>query len=91
MGLEIGLVQGAAIFPAAYLLGYVAVFAPAGLGIREGFLILFLNPILGTGSGVVAVSARLWTTLMELLPALPLAGGYLRGVEEDREEGGPSA
>lgn len=90
MGLEMGLFRGAAIFPAAYLLGYVAVFAPAGLGIREGFLILFLTPILGTGSGVVAVSARLWTTLLELLPALPLAGGYLRGVEDDRKEGGPS-
>lgn len=65
-----GLVPVGSAFAAAYVLGYAMVFAPAGLGPREGFLILFLTPHLGaTASGVTAVVARLWTTLVELVPA----------------------
>jgi hypothetical protein len=60
----------ASAFAAAYVLGYVMIFAPAGLGPREGFLIVFLTPHMGAGpSGVVAIVARLWTTLVELVPA----------------------
>ena len=67
---DISLIPVAAAFPAAYVLGYLMIFAPAGLGVREGFLIVFLSPHLGLGpSGVIAVVARLWTTLTEVLPA----------------------
>jgi len=60
-----------AAFPAAYLLGYLMVFAPAGLGPREGFLILFLTPHVGAASaGVLAVVSRLWTTILELVPGV---------------------
>jgi len=70
LGLEAGLVPVASAFAAAYALGYVMIFAPAGLGPREGFLIIFLTPHFGaTSSGVIAVVARLWTTLVELVPA----------------------
>ena len=69
---------GLSVYPAAYLLGYLAVFAPAGAGVREGFLILFLDPILGAGAAVLAVVARLWATLVELVPALVLVRGYLK-------------
>jgi hypothetical protein len=70
LGLEGALVPIASAFAAAYVLGYVMIFAPAGLGPREGFLILFLTPHFGaTSSGMIAVVARLWTTLVELLPA----------------------
>jgi len=61
----------ASAFAAAYVLGYVAIFAPAGLGIREGALVVFLTPHLG-GIGLatgVALLARLWTTLVEVAPA----------------------
>ena len=81
---------GLAVFPAAYLLGYLMVFAPAGVLVREGFLIVFLNPILGPGGAVLAVVARLWTTLLELGPALFLAGGYLKP-PEGSEQGEGSA
>jgi uncharacterized membrane protein YbhN (UPF0104 family) len=91
LGLELNPLQGVAIFPAAYLLGYVAIFAPAGIGVREGFLIVFLNPILGAGGAGVAVVARLWTTVVELAPALLLAGGYLKKTKADESEGGMSA
>ena len=67
---DISLIPVAAAFPAAYVLGYLMIFAPAGLGVREGFLIVFLSPHLGVGpSGVIAVVARLWTTLTEVVPA----------------------
>ena len=67
---DISLIPVAAAFPAAYVLGYLMIFAPAGLGVREGFLIVFLSPHLGLGpSGVIAVVARLWTTLTEVVPA----------------------
>jgi uncharacterized membrane protein YbhN (UPF0104 family) len=70
LGVDAGVVPAASAFAAAYVLGYVMIFAPAGLGPREGFLIAFLTPHVGaTASGVVAVVARLWTTLVELVPA----------------------
>jgi uncharacterized membrane protein YbhN (UPF0104 family) len=72
VGLDLGggLVPVASAFAAAYVLGYVMVFAPAGLGPREGFLIAFLTPHVGPGpSGVIAVVARLWTTAVEVVPA----------------------
>ncbi len=78
LGQSMPLFLGVTVFPAAYLLGYLAIFAPAGVGIREGFLIAFLSPILGAGGAFLAVAARLWTLLVELVPALALAGGYLR-------------
>jgi hypothetical protein len=57
-------------FAGAYVLGYVMLFAPAGLGPREGFLIAFLTPHFGAGAaGMIAVVARLWTTAVEVLPA----------------------
>lgn len=68
----------ASAFAAAYVLGYAMVFAPAGLGPREGFLILFLTPHLGaTQSGVAAIVARVWTTLVEVVPAGAFWLGHL--------------
>lgn len=84
LGLEGGLVPVAASFAAAYVLGYAVVFAPAGLGPREGFLVAFLALHVGTApAGVIALVARLWTTLVEVVPAalfwaLHLARGRAR-------------
>ncbi len=64
-------------YVAAYVLGYVAVFAPAGIGIREGFLILLLEPTLGATAAAVAVLARLWTTVLEVAAAAALGGLHL--------------
>lgn len=58
-------------FAAAYVMGYLAVFAPAGLGIRESFLIVFLGPVAGPGpAGALAIASRVWTTAVELAAAL---------------------
>lgn len=78
----------ASAFAAAYVLGYAMIFAPAGLGPREGFLIVFLTPHLGAASsGLIAVVARLWTTVLELVPAGIF---WMRYVARDRSGGGAS-
>jgi hypothetical protein len=68
----------ASAFAAAYVLGYAALFAPAGIGVREGFMVLFLSPMIGVAeAGVVSVVARLWMTAVELLPAAALGARRL--------------
>ena len=69
-------------FAAAYVAGYIAVFAPAGAGIREGVLVVLLQPIMAKEAAVVlAVIARLWTTAVELIPAALLAVGWRQSPE----------
>ena len=69
-------------FAAAYVAGYIAVFAPAGAGIREGVLVVLLQPIMASEAAVIlAVIARLWTTAIELIPATLLAVGSRRSQE----------
>jgi uncharacterized membrane protein YbhN (UPF0104 family) len=61
-------------FAAAYLVGYAAVFAPAGVGVREVALVVFLLPVLPRDAGLaLAVASRVWITAVELVPAAILA------------------
>jgi glycosyltransferase 2 family protein len=61
-------------FAAAYVIGYLALFAPAGVGVREGFMLVFLTPITGPAIGAaLAIIARAWTTAVELVPAVYFA------------------
>lgn len=70
MGHGVAPLATASAFAAAYVLGYVMVFAPAGIGVREGFLVALMAPQLGVGAaGAIAVIARLWTTIIEVVPA----------------------
>lgn len=70
LGFDVAVLPTASAFAAAYVLGYVMLFAPAGLGVREGFLVALMAPQLGAGpAGAVAVIARLWTTVIEVVPA----------------------
>ena len=65
-----GPIEVAPAFAAAYVLGYLALFAPAGLGVREGFLVALLAPVLSPpGAAFAAVVARVWTTTVEVVPA----------------------
>ncbi|TVR63880.1 MAG: UPF0104 family protein [Gemmatimonadales bacterium] len=73
LGLDLDPRVAVPVFSAAYLLGYLALFAPAGIGIREGVLIALLRPSLGVAAVGVAVLARLWMTIVELVPAGGLA------------------
>lgn len=57
-------------FAAGYVAGYVAIFAPAGVGVREAAIIGFLTPVMSIEAAtVLAVIARVWTTAVEVLPA----------------------
>jgi len=59
-------------FAASYLMGFLALIAPAGLGVREGVFILMLDRTMGTPAAVaLAVASRLLLTLTELGAALP--------------------
>lgn len=62
-----------ASYGGAYLVGFLALFAPGGLGVREGVLAVMLGPFLPPGlPATVAVLSRLWMTVIELLGLLPL-------------------
>ncbi|HEX5438188.1 MAG TPA: lysylphosphatidylglycerol synthase domain-containing protein [Gemmatimonadaceae bacterium] len=61
-----------AIFAGSYLIGFLAVFAPGGLVVREGVMVTALATAgFSPGAAVVlAVASRLWLTVLEILPAL---------------------
>jgi uncharacterized membrane protein YbhN (UPF0104 family) len=83
-------------FAAAYLVGYLVLFAPAGLGIRESALVVFLLPVLPRDAAfAVALAARLWITVVEVVPAAALAwiqarrGGISQGSVASASAAGP--
>ena len=73
VGFEKNLLLLGSAFAGAYVLGYIAVLAPAGLGIREVSLAVLLSPIMSAEEALVlALLARVWTTFVEVIPGLPL-------------------
>jgi len=71
-----------AVYTAAYILGFISPIAPAGLGVREFTLAAFMTQ-LGLANEVdaalVAIAARLWLTIVELVPSgLYIAAGARR-------------
>ena len=64
-----------AVYTGSYLAGYLALFAPGGVGVREGVLVLAM-PRFGLASAadaaVIAITSRLWLTVLEILPGLLL-------------------
>jgi hypothetical protein len=61
-----------AVFTASYLAGFLALFAPGGIGVREGLFILMLQGPLGIGAATaLAVASRLLLTLTEFGAAVP--------------------
>ncbi len=61
-----------AVFTASYLAGFLALFAPGGLGVREGLFILMLQGPLGIGPATaLALASRLLLTVTELGAAVP--------------------
>ncbi len=74
----------APLFAAAYVLGYLALFAPAGGGVREGALVAFLLPVTGGAGSALALAllARIWTTAVEVVPVAALVPGVLAGGRE---------
>ena len=61
-----------AAYPMGYAMGYLSFITPSGLGVREGALFFWLEPVIGGGVATLAALAmRLLTTAGEVV----LAGG----------------
>lgn len=57
-------------FVGAWLIGYLAVFVPTGIGVREGALVLLLGPSFPFGMATVsAIGYRVWIAVRDLLGA----------------------
>jgi len=60
-----------AAFTGSYLAGVIAVFAPAGLFVREAALISVLTPVIGGGDAVIlAIASRIWLTALEIVSGI---------------------
>lgn len=72
VGLEISdLFFMIAVFPLAYLLGYLAFIAPGGVGIRESFLILLLGYHYSDQmSALLALAAFIWFISVEFINSI---------------------
>jgi hypothetical protein len=71
---------------AAYLVGYLLVIVPAGIGVREGAMLLMLQQIMPASAAlVISALSRVWFTAAELVPLalLPWIGS---GRVEEGEE-----
>ena len=67
-------------FAFAWSVGFLAVFAPAGVGVREVLLVAVLGPVLGTGDATaIALVSRLLMTVGDLAAAGLAAGLARRG------------
>lgn len=72
---EVGLnlAQSIGVFTCSYLVGFLALFAPAGLGPRESVFLLMLAGEIGLKpAAALALASRLLLTGTEVLPAIPL-------------------
>ena len=71
---ELSPVTAAGIFALGYILGWLTLFAPGGLGVRELVLVGLLTPVLGGGGAlVVSLGSRILLTSAEAVAALSTA------------------
>jgi uncharacterized membrane protein YbhN (UPF0104 family) len=73
-----------AVFTGSYLIGFVALFAPGGIGVREAAMYVALERAgfdIGSAT-ILVVTSRLWLTVLEILPALLFLA--LSGARRDR-------
>ncbi len=77
------------IFAASYILGFVMVLVPGGLGVREGAVVVLLTPLLGPAAALVtSILSRVLFTITEIVAVgivLPFAGSVLK---RERSAGG---
>jgi uncharacterized membrane protein YbhN (UPF0104 family) len=82
-----------AVFTGSYVLGFIVLIAPAGVGVREvsmGAALAKAGFALSSATVLVIVS-RLWLTVLELLPALAfLAHGAVRATRSNATDRFPS-
>jgi hypothetical protein len=64
-----------AVYTGSYLAGYLALFVPGGVGVREAVLVLAMprfDLASAADAAVIAITSRLWLTVLEILPGLLL-------------------
>ncbi|MDF3052191.1 MAG: putative rane protein [Geminicoccaceae bacterium] len=72
-GVGLSLSQAVGVFTCSYLIGFLALFAPGGLGPRESVFLLMLAGDIGLKpAAALALASRLLLTGTEVLPAIPL-------------------
>ncbi len=60
-----------AVYPIAYVVGFLSLIAPSGFGVREGTFYLLLTPLLaGSYVTALALAMRLWNIVGEVIMAL---------------------
>ena len=62
-----------AVYTASYLLGYLVIFAPGGIGVREGaivWLLLTFGLARQADATFLSLASRVWLTVVEVLPGL---------------------
>jgi hypothetical protein len=70
---HLSLPQAIGVFTCSYLVGFIALFAPGGLGPRESVFLLLLAGDIGLKPAAgLALASRLLLTGTEVLPAVPL-------------------
>lgn len=70
-----GLASYTAAYTFSYLLGYLVLLAPGGIGVREGALVASMTQLGLASVGeatLVAVTSRLWLTALEVAPGVLL-------------------
>jgi hypothetical protein len=71
-GVRLDLPQAIGVFTCSYLVGFIALFAPGGLGPRESVFLLMLAGDIGLKPAAgLALASRLLLTGTEVLPAVP--------------------
>jgi hypothetical protein len=68
-------VRSTAAFTGSYIVGFLAVFSPGGLGVRETVMYKLLGSfdiVHGADAWLVVFASRIWLTVIEVLPGLIL-------------------
>lgn len=72
-GVSGSVAQFTGVWTASYTLGYLAFFAPGGIGVREAVMtaaMFGLGMASKTDAALIAVTSRLWLSVVEVLPGL---------------------
>ena len=84
-----------AVYTASYLLGFLALVVPGGLGVRETALtglLISLRLATPADAAILAAATRIWLTVLEILPGLAfLPGTSLRRRTPTSPPDGPAA
>lgn len=69
-GVDMPVIWGIAAYIVPYQIGYLAVFTPGGIGVRELAMTALLSPYFGGIAAGIAVAARIWNLTIELAASI---------------------